>query len=218
MNEENYYQILEVDINASNEIIDKAYRTLVKKYHPDLHNDYEKDLAEEKIKKINTAYSILSDTEKRKAYDGKLKNNLISKEQYDILLYENLQLKEKLNNLNNKLSNIVDYYNDFKKNTKIYNNLNNTTKNIDNHSTIDNLNYTNTNFIKKNYIKNTQNSYSKNDKWYKNKTLKMIIKLSFSLILIYIIIQILFYTNIINSDIKILILIVLMIVFFSSIK
>ena len=36
--EKNYYEILEVDKNASDEIIEKAYKTLVKMYHPDLQN------------------------------------------------------------------------------------------------------------------------------------------------------------------------------------
>ena len=42
----NYYEILEVDKNASKEVIDKAYRTLVKKYHPDLKNSDEKITSE----------------------------------------------------------------------------------------------------------------------------------------------------------------------------
>ena len=40
--EENYYDILEVSKNASPEIIEKAYKTLVKKYHPDLQKNEEK--------------------------------------------------------------------------------------------------------------------------------------------------------------------------------
>ena len=35
----NYYEILEVDKNASEEVIEKAYKTLAKKYHPDLQNN-----------------------------------------------------------------------------------------------------------------------------------------------------------------------------------
>ena len=37
--EQNYYDILEVNKNASSEIIEKAYKTLVKKYHPDLQEN-----------------------------------------------------------------------------------------------------------------------------------------------------------------------------------
>ena len=51
--EENYYEILEVNKNASPEIIEKAYKTLAKKYHPDLKKNEEKNKYEEKIKKIN---------------------------------------------------------------------------------------------------------------------------------------------------------------------
>ena len=64
----NFYEILEVDKKASSEIIEKAYKTLVKKYHPDLHPD-DKEYAEEQIKLINDAYDTLSDTTKREEYD-----------------------------------------------------------------------------------------------------------------------------------------------------
>ena len=57
--EQNYYEILEVNKNASPEIIEKAYKTLVKKYHPDLQQDENKNKYEEKIKKINEAKRII---------------------------------------------------------------------------------------------------------------------------------------------------------------
>lgn len=62
-----YYKILGVDRNASDEEIKKAYRRLARKYHPDL-NPGNKE-AEEKFKEINEAYSVLGDPEKRKQYD-----------------------------------------------------------------------------------------------------------------------------------------------------
>ena len=59
---ETLYDILEVSKKASKEIIEKAYKTLAKKYHPDLQNsDNEKKIAEERMKAINEAYSVLSD-------------------------------------------------------------------------------------------------------------------------------------------------------------
>lgn len=62
-----YYSILGVDKNASSDDIKKAYRVLVKKYHPDLHpGDKE---AAEKFKEINEANEVLSDDKKRKQYD-----------------------------------------------------------------------------------------------------------------------------------------------------
>lgn len=69
---ETLYDRLEVSRKASPEIIDKAYKTLAKKYHPDLQTGENKAIAEEKMKKINEAYSVLSDAQKRKEYDEKI--------------------------------------------------------------------------------------------------------------------------------------------------
>ncbi|MBR1656931.1 MAG: molecular chaperone DnaJ [Synergistaceae bacterium] len=64
---EDLYEILEVKRDASQADIKKAYRKLVHQYHPDSHpGDKE---AEEKFKKINAAYSVLNDPEKRARYD-----------------------------------------------------------------------------------------------------------------------------------------------------
>lgn len=62
-----YYEILGVDRNATPEEIKRAYRKLVKKYHPDLHKDDPE--AAKKMAEINEAYEVLSDPEKRKKYD-----------------------------------------------------------------------------------------------------------------------------------------------------
>jgi molecular chaperone DnaJ len=62
-----YYQILEVDRNASEDEIKRAYRRLALKYHPD-RNPGDKN-AEEKFKEINEAYACLSDPQKRAQYD-----------------------------------------------------------------------------------------------------------------------------------------------------
>ncbi|MBQ7169950.1 MAG: molecular chaperone DnaJ [Synergistaceae bacterium] len=64
---EDLYSILEVSRDASPADIKKAYRKLVHKYHPD-SNPGDKE-AEEKFKKINAAYSVLNDPEKRARYD-----------------------------------------------------------------------------------------------------------------------------------------------------
>lgn len=62
-----YYDVLGVSKTADDEEIKKAYRTLAKKYHPDMHpGDKE---AEEKFKEVNQAYAILSDPDKRSKYD-----------------------------------------------------------------------------------------------------------------------------------------------------
>jgi molecular chaperone DnaJ len=62
-----YYKILGVGKNASDEEIKKAYRKLARKYHPDRNPDDKQ--AEERFKEISQAHDVLSDGDKRKAYD-----------------------------------------------------------------------------------------------------------------------------------------------------
>jgi molecular chaperone DnaJ len=62
-----YYKILGVGKNASDEEIKKAYRKLARQYHPDRNPGDKK--AEERFKEISQAHDVLSDPEKRKAYD-----------------------------------------------------------------------------------------------------------------------------------------------------
>ena len=63
-----YYEVLGVNKNSTDDEIKKAYRKLARKYHPDLNPDDPKT-AEEKMKEINEAYSVLGDKEKRAQYD-----------------------------------------------------------------------------------------------------------------------------------------------------
>src|SRR5947209_1362795 len=62
-----YYKVLGVGKNASDEEIKKAYRKLARQYHPDRNPGDKK--AEERFKGISAAYDVLSDADKRKAYD-----------------------------------------------------------------------------------------------------------------------------------------------------
>ena len=62
-----YYEVLGVSKDASDDEIKKAYRKLAKKYHPDMNPDNKE--AEAKFKEVNEAYEILSNKEKRAKYD-----------------------------------------------------------------------------------------------------------------------------------------------------
>ncbi|WP_428071844.1 DnaJ C-terminal domain-containing protein [Candidatus Avelusimicrobium alvi] len=64
-----YYKILGVNKNASDAEIKKAFKTMARKYHPDMHPEAEKARMTEKFKDINEAYTVLSDKQKRTIYD-----------------------------------------------------------------------------------------------------------------------------------------------------
>jgi molecular chaperone DnaJ len=67
MAEKDYYDILGVKKNASDDELKKAYRGLAKKFHPDKNKGNKE--AENKFKEVSEAYAVLSDTEKREQYD-----------------------------------------------------------------------------------------------------------------------------------------------------
>jgi len=92
MENKNYYEWLEISKHASPEVIEKAYKALVKKYHPDLQEGNNKIEAEEIIKHINEAYDILSDETKRTEYDATLVDDSVSRQDYE-------SLQDELNNL-----------------------------------------------------------------------------------------------------------------------
>lgn len=118
--EKNYYEILEVDKNASPEVIKKAYNTLAKKNHPDLQPENMKKYAEEKLKLINQAYETLFNEESRAQYDIQLtKKNIQNQQINKELINENKALKEKIQHLkesqyftNQTRSNISENYTD----------------------------------------------------------------------------------------------------------
>lgn len=77
----NYYEILEITEKASQEVIKAAYRALAKKYHPDSYNGTESERQKNMVL-INEAYDVLSNTQKRRAYDLKLKSQKDNKDEF----------------------------------------------------------------------------------------------------------------------------------------
>ena len=81
---ENYYELLGINSNSSMEEIIIRYRYLVRVFHPDrFTTDKDKAQAENDLKKINIAYSVLSDTERRQKYDRDLESRKKSSSQTD---------------------------------------------------------------------------------------------------------------------------------------
>ncbi|MBR5227244.1 MAG: DnaJ domain-containing protein [Clostridia bacterium] len=111
----NYYEILEVDRQASLKVIKGVYKIHIKNKHPDLYEGEEKLKAEEEIKVLNEAYEILSNEEKRKEYDKQLAETAsLDEELLEETLKENEYLKKRLQEYEgsefNKLNQEVDSF------------------------------------------------------------------------------------------------------------
>jgi len=109
----NYYEILEVDKNASQEVIEKAYKALAKKYHPDLQQGAQKEEYAEKMKIINQAYEVLSDTFKREDYDEQLQSETLSQEEQEKIMQENYELKQRINKIGQQQATQQTAYNQY---------------------------------------------------------------------------------------------------------
>ena len=99
----NYYELLEVNPKASKEIIEKAYKVLVKKYHPDLYQGNEKLIAQKKVQELNEAYNVLSDDFLREQYDLELERE--KENRYNNVSYENNRRKNNVRQENNVAEN-----------------------------------------------------------------------------------------------------------------
>ncbi len=67
-----YYKILEIHPNATQELIKKQFKHLSKKYHPDKNNgnDERMRISEKMFRDVNEAYKVLSDPQRKKLYDS----------------------------------------------------------------------------------------------------------------------------------------------------
>lgn len=67
-----HYHTLQVSRHAEQEVIDKAYRALSLKHHPDVADPARRPHATERMRRINEAYAVLGDPARRRAYDAAL--------------------------------------------------------------------------------------------------------------------------------------------------
>jgi len=103
----NYYSILAIEPNANQEEIRKAYRKLVRRYHPDVNSDKN---ATEKFKLITEAYDVLSDPKKRFIYD-QLGDNY--KEFSRQNPFTNANQADSFDDIFDQFGNVKDFFNDF---------------------------------------------------------------------------------------------------------
>lgn len=198
--EKNYYEILQVDKNASPEIIEKVYKTLAKQYHPDLQSEENKKNSEEILKKINEAYETLSDPSKKAIYDKNIENQYITIDEYNKIYNQNILLKKELDNVKNYytayLNNLQTNYNNYQNNLNYsyqsepeptYNKNNpskrkisyrRSTENFDNSQTVNKFSF-------KNRIKNI---------------FKNILSIILVFIILYLLLQIPFIKNLLNNN------------------
>ena len=197
----NYYEILEVNPKASDEIIKKIYKIKVKQNHPDLFQGEEKKKAEEITKELTEAYDILSDAEKRKNYDLELEQN--NDNIYELEKYKNviISLKEE----NEYLKNVI-LAKDNTINTYLNNmNVNNYTK----YNNIDSTNYNedyiphNTKEILNNIKKVHNNGGNFNSREYFNSILFVLKQLAIKIgvLLFFVIALLLFFWRITGNNI-----------------
>lgn len=204
----NYYEILQVDKKASQEIIEKAYKLLAKKYHPDLREDVEKKYAEEAFKLISEAYETLSNPQKRAEYDKTLKYFNITEKDIDFLYEQNQILREKLDTLTEKYN-----YATYNQQTTNYHQSSNTYQNDFSDTSYQNYDYNskfyrgNTYYNDNSYQDNYQNTYEEDsnnsffDK-FKLRNLKFLgsrTKFIFSIGIIIIIIYILWHLSFVRD-------------------
>ncbi|MGH2551813.1 MAG: J domain-containing protein [Thermomicrobiales bacterium] len=72
-----YYKLLGVEYSATNEQIKRAYRVAMKEIHPDRQSPEQRAYAEEQAKRLNVAYSTLSQPDRRRQYDSTLRANAV---------------------------------------------------------------------------------------------------------------------------------------------
>lgn len=179
--EKNYYEILEVDVKASKEIIEKAFKVLAKRYHPDTQSEDKKDWAEEKFKELNEAYEVLSNDESRKNYDIELdydKNSVI-----DALCAKNENLQHLVEELQKELEYVKTHNDETINNSNKFNTVEVQTP--DNSYDTENIQNTAPNYTEYyRVVPQYEPSYYKEKNFYKKSKLKDILAFIITIICI----------------------------------
>lgn len=156
----NYYETLEVDIYASDEMIERAYKLLAKRYHPDTQPQEKKEWAEEEFKKINEAYETLSNEENRKSYTSQL---ILEKDhELNSLYFKKETLEEQVRDLQMELQLWKNNHNNTHANTTNTNSSNTNTTNAYTTQEANTNNYEESSFRDsyQTYYQPQQNSYT----------------------------------------------------------
>lgn len=131
---ENYYEILQVSKEATDEELKKSYRELAKKYHPDKYMSESKEKQEEMSQRfalINDAYNTLSNKELRNKYDDELRKgrgNSGKKTKGENTNYQNIYEEFSKENINNMFGSFFNT--DKKENAQESQELKNKTSNM----------------------------------------------------------------------------------------
>ena len=81
-----HYTTLQVTRDADPEVIERAYKALVRTYHPDRRPAAERERATQKMQRINAAYDVLSNPVRRRAYDATLPPSQPNESAWDVFL------------------------------------------------------------------------------------------------------------------------------------
>lgn len=198
--EKNYYEILQVDKNASPEIIEKVYKTLAKQYHPDLQSEENKKNSEEIFKKINEAYETLSDPSKKAIYDKNIENQYITIDEYNKIYNQNILLKKELDNVKNYYT---TYLNNLQTNYNNYQNNLNYSYQSKPEPAHDKINPSKRKIYYRRDTENFDNSQTTNEFGFKNKIInifKNILSIILVIIILYLLLQIPFIKNLVNNN------------------
>lgn len=85
-----YYRTLQVSRDADSEVIEKAYKALCLKYHPDVVSASQRENATQHMQQLNEAYRVLKDPQLRRRYDASLPSEKHGRTAWDVFMDKGL--------------------------------------------------------------------------------------------------------------------------------